>query len=463
MNMAEPFAVRGFNPCESLLRHTPEQLRTFIRRMKQLHFNTIIIHYDYGWKRYQKLILEECRNAGVEIILMTFGPRTFFKYTDWNSGFFAKKENGEPFTGKLECETYPCCFAPGALDAFEEGAKAWLAELPAEIRHVNMRAADGTDFCECPRCRKLPKQERWNPFVERFVKAVQEKRPDLKFESDVYILRYDLPEKRPVWGSLSSIMFDTFPRTPTFPLGSTEDHSTWGFMRHAYGNGTEPVEYSANTAMAQKLGEWTKSFPGKLYVFENVMKQGYCGNSQCGTASYLEDLKLFRSLGVQGVCYEAYEPGYQSFAHGFELLSRALRGEEIEYEPSPFELAARRWGMEWVCDKNYFPLEQYIQDPVELKNQQFYKRHTTPTPDYFRRYYEFACEHKERLDWILIGSSLARRGYLRGLIRFPRISPEARNLLLSRKLWDFMEDIPLAEDPVAVTGAVLDELAAKAQ
>ena len=40
------FSVRGFNPCESLLRHTPEQLRRFIRRMKQLNFNTIIIHYD---------------------------------------------------------------------------------------------------------------------------------------------------------------------------------------------------------------------------------------------------------------------------------------------------------------------------------------------------------------------------------------------------------------------------------
>ena len=39
------FAVRGFNPCESLLRHTPEQLRRFIRRMKDLDFNTIIIHY----------------------------------------------------------------------------------------------------------------------------------------------------------------------------------------------------------------------------------------------------------------------------------------------------------------------------------------------------------------------------------------------------------------------------------
>ena len=114
--MKELFPIRGFNPCESLLRHTPEQLRCFIRRMKRLKFNSIIIHYDYGWKRYKELILEECRRAGVEITLMTFGPRTFYRYTDWKPEFFAKKEDGGLFTEKLECETYPCRFAPGALE-----------------------------------------------------------------------------------------------------------------------------------------------------------------------------------------------------------------------------------------------------------------------------------------------------------------------------------------------------------
>ena len=45
----QPFAVRGFNLCESILRHTPEQLRKFIRRMKVLRMNTLIVHSDYGW------------------------------------------------------------------------------------------------------------------------------------------------------------------------------------------------------------------------------------------------------------------------------------------------------------------------------------------------------------------------------------------------------------------------------
>ena len=60
------FPIRGFNPCESLLRHTPEQLRRFIRRMKEFDFNSIIIHSDYGWQRYRSLIEKECADAGVE-------------------------------------------------------------------------------------------------------------------------------------------------------------------------------------------------------------------------------------------------------------------------------------------------------------------------------------------------------------------------------------------------------------
>ena len=138
----EPFEIRGFNLCESILRHTPEQLRTFIRRMKELNMNTLIVHYDYGFKRYQDIIIEECEKANVEIILMTFGPRTFLSYTPWKTDWFAKKLDGTAYTERLECDTYPCAFVPEVLEAYEYGAKQWLLSLPKEIKHVHMRAAD---------------------------------------------------------------------------------------------------------------------------------------------------------------------------------------------------------------------------------------------------------------------------------------------------------------------------------
>jgi hypothetical protein len=79
------FQVRGFNPCESLLRHTPQQLTNFIRRMKNFNFNSIIIHSDYGYNRYKELIEQECSKANVEITLMVFGPRTFYSLIDYKS------------------------------------------------------------------------------------------------------------------------------------------------------------------------------------------------------------------------------------------------------------------------------------------------------------------------------------------------------------------------------------------
>lgn len=460
--MNEPFAVRGFNMCESLLRHTPEQLRRFLRRMKTLNFNSIIIHYDYGWKRFKNIILEECRSAGVEITLMTFGPRTFYNYTEWKKEFFARREDGTFFTEKLECETFPCRFAPGAIKAFSEGCAQWLKELPPEITRIHMRAADGTDFCQCPKCRVLPPQERWNPFIERFAATARENRPDLKIETDLYVCRYDPPEELSAFNAMDRIMFDTFPRTPTFPLGSTEDLCTAGVMQRAYGSGKESPLLTANCAMLQKIKEWNNIFPGKLYIHENVMKQSYAGNFQYGTDSYLQDLKTLQDLGIQGVCFEAYEPGYGSFEELFELLSRAMAGEKITRKLSELEKIARRKNMGWFCSDRDLDLSKYISDPVLLKNQQFFQQRLSGiTADYFRNYLAFAMEHKEQLDFLVIAFNNAKNGVRQNKLRFRDLSPEAEAFLSSRKLWDFMEKIPASQNPVTVTAAVAEELLAK--
>ena len=144
-----PFAIRGFNLCESLLRHSPEQLRIFLRRMNTLQMNTVIIHYDYGWNRYKNIIMDECRENRINPVLMTFGPRTFFSYTDWKEQWFAKAPDGNAWTPELVCETQPCTFEPEGLEAFQYGARKWLKSLPEEIKHVHMRSGDGIKFCQC--------------------------------------------------------------------------------------------------------------------------------------------------------------------------------------------------------------------------------------------------------------------------------------------------------------------------
>jgi len=454
------FAIRGFNPCESLLRHTPEQLRRFIRRMKDLQMNTLIVHYDYGWKRYKDIILEETVKAGVEITLMTFGPRTFFSYTEWKKEWFAKRKDGKPFTSSLECETQPCSFEQEGIKAFAYGAREWLKELPPQIIRVHMRAADGLDFCQCEKCRNLPDHEKWQPFVEIFVDAVLDVRPDLDFETDVYVKRYNLSADQAAHKQMPRIMYDTFYRHPHVPVGkeSWNKEAVYHAATESNPDANSPNEYHLN-----RLKEWCKSTPGKIYIHENAMGQGLQGIFQHNTGIMLKDLELYRELGVQGVCYEAYEPGYVNFEKNFELLSKAMLNLDDfqDYKPTALETELttnRKMGR--FCDDINFSLAQYIDDPVEREHvEHCCCCHVEPSPQAYRDYVQFAFEHEDTLDALFIGFFNAKQGIHKGKLNFSDASEEARYMLSHRKLWDFMEKVPMDKDPRVKTKGLIINLA----
>ena len=456
-----PFAIRGFNPCESLLRHRPEQLRRFIRRMKTLNFNTIILHYDYGWKRYQDLLLEECKNAGVNIILMTFGPRTFFSYTPWKPQWFAKDLQGNPFTERLECETYPCCFEPEAIEAYGYGARCWLKSLPSAIKHVHMRAADGLMFCQCPKCRTLSQNEKWQPFVNEFVQAVLDTRPDLKFETDVYAKRYRIPKDHQAFHQMHNIMYDTFYRQPAYPIGSEvfPDPETTAEAADAILEPT-PDALTPNAYHCKRLQEWTQKFPGKVYIHENAMMQGAFGVFQHATWTYLQELELFRKMGIQGVCFEAYEPGYSNFSEMFEILSKAMAGEEVAYEPTPLEIRLRNQAGSSV--KHDYPAEEFISDPVKLKHTVFCREFSrVPSVENYRKLVEHVLEYEELFDPLFIGFQCAAIGRRKHCLDFKGLSEPAKDMIGRRKLWDFMEDIPDHATPYDVCRDLIVELMEK--
>jgi hypothetical protein len=447
MNAA--FEIRGFNLCESILRHSPEQLRSFIRRMKDLRMNTIIIHYDYGWKRYKDIILEETEKAGVEITLMTFGPRTFFSYTDWKTEWFAKREDGKPYTRTLECETQPCRFQPEGLEAFAYGAKQWLKSLPVQIKRVHMRAADGLNFCRCEKCRNLPDHEKWQPFVQAFADSVIEVRPDLEFETDVYVKRYNIPQDISRHKKMHRIMYDTFYRHPHVPIGSESPNREAVCYAATEKNpdATSPNQYHAN-----RLGEWTKQIPGRIYIHENAMGQALQGVFQHNTGIMLKDLELYKQLGVQGVCYEAYEPGYSGFAEYFEILAKAMIDIESakDYQPTELERFLQENNqMECFCDDMQFPLKHYLKDDTTLKHVDYFRRGwVSPMPRNYRDYVNFAFEHERRFDSLFVGYFNAKWGQYKGALDFSQASEEAQYMLGHTKLWDFMEKIPLNENPI---------------
>ncbi len=443
------FDIRGFNMCESLLRHTPEQLRRFIRRMKDLQFNTLIVHYDYGWRRYRELILEEAKAAGVEITLMTFGPRTFFSYTDWKPEWFAKDESGQPHTRELECETQPCRFQPEALEAYAYGAQQWLKSLPPEIVRVHMRAGDGLKFCRCGECRKLPDHEKWQPFVEVFANAALECRPDLEFETDIYVKRYNLPADLTAHRSMQRIMYDTFYRQPQVPIGMPLHDRDSVYYAASEAN---PDAVTVNEYHRNRLGEWCRECPGRMYIHENAMGQSFQGVFQHNTGALLQDLRLYRQLGVRGVCYEAYEPGYGNFREQFEILSAAMRDPAVidAYEYTPLEEALpQRPQMKFFCDELEFPLQEFLKDEHTCRHVDLFRRNfVTPSPQNYREYLDFAMAHAGTLDPLMIGMFNAKWGIYKNRLNFSKASPGAKELLCHTKLWDYMEKIPQDRNPI---------------
>ena len=436
------FPIRGFNMCESLLRHTPDELRRFLRRMKSLNFNTVIIHYDYGWKHYHDIICEECRKSGVDITLMTFGPRTFFFLAGCSREHFAKDENGKSFTLKPECETHPCFSDPQALELFCRGAEIWLKQLPSEIRRVHMRAGDGYLFCRCPECRNKTVQDLWQPFVAGFIKAAKKYRPDLQLETDVYYGRYELPQNCSAHEQLDFIMFDPFLRSPLYPL----DNSANAPEIHA--------------VLLEHLKQWCKRFPGKVYIHENAMKQGFFGIFQHGTDAALEDLKTFREIGVQGVCFEAYEPGYSAFEEMFETIAPAMNGTVVPSIHDPVADWCRRNNeIQWCSSIEQHP-ERFLPPGDELEYEKLISRiHSCPIDSkLYREYLDFVMARQEKLDWLYGCFTIARRGRLAGTLKWEGLSPLAQDFSTRTKLWDFLEDLPHHKDALEVGRQIAGEL-----
>ncbi len=453
------FPIRGFNLVESVLRHTPDQLRRFVRRMKSLNMNSLILHYDYGFRRYGTLLMEECAAAGIEIRLMVFGPRTVFRFTDWTEQDLAKAEDGRPFTTRLECETWPCRANPGVLERYAEGCRKLLETIPKQISILQMRSADGFFSCRCPVCRNHPVRDNWQPFLKIFQQTARQIRPDLKLEADCYVRRYDFPSDMTVSDNMDYLMYDTFFRQVRFPLG--EPSSNLCDMPYA-ADGPVDANLSPNVYHAERIRAWTQRCPGKIYLHENCMLQSNQGIFQPATGVYLRDLDFLRTCHAEGILYEAFEPGFSRFEELFGILSDALCGKTVLWKPDRREqLFCSRWNGGWM-DRDQKP--ESVFSGEELEQIRLVRTiRETPSIRAMRRFIEFLFERADHLDYLFITFQTLLEMKRKNGLEFPGISEPAADLLGRRKLWDFMEDIPDDEDPRAATADLLLELAEHAR
>lgn len=460
--MSHRFEVRGLNLVESVLRHSPEQLRRFIRRMRGLRLNTLIVHYDYGWNRYKDLILDETAKAEVEICLMVFGPRTIFRMAGCKPEWLAKDASGKPWTTKCECDTKPCVSCPEAIEAYAAGAEKLVRSLPREIRRVQLRHADGARYCECPKCKDIPEDLQWLPFFKASLRAFAEFRPDIAVEYDVYVKRWDVSEGL---GQVDRFMFDTFGRQTNVPLGHPSQNQEMLGLASKRGVDASTM----NEYLGHRLSDWARLYPGKPYIHENLMGQGLLSLNGDHTGVLLEDLRLSRRLGISGACYEAYEPGIGHFEGSIRALAQGLWDLDSmdDYEPSAFErdLNSGKWDVGWMfCKDPNFPMERHIQDPVLLEHAKNYRALLNDgNAKNLKRLTAHVFAHEERFDSGWSAFFGCKWCMAEGHIDFSEASEAARGLLSYHKLWDFMEEVPLDADPRQVVKELVLEAVDRAR
>ena len=325
------FSIRGLNPCESLNRHTDEQIVKLIDRMGRWRMNTLIIHSNYGFMNHKNVILDETAKRGIEIVHYTYSNLSFMR--DIENAHFAKDENGTPLYERLECETRLCVNDQEGLRKYAAGVKKYLDEHP-DYQRMLFATADGRALCLCPTCRSKNAIEQWQPVFDVFFDNAYGKR---KLEMISYVQRFSVPADTSRIGRLDRLMFDTHIRYPRTPLGVFHE-----FMKEGYEveikmdpRAAQPI----NVYLLDRIKEWRKAFNGKLYVFENLMIQGIFGCPRPNTSIYLEDLKTFRNAGVDGVVYECFEPGITPFLKGFDKIAERMWNVNSAYEKDVFESA----------------------------------------------------------------------------------------------------------------------------
>lgn len=161
-------------------------------------------------------------------------------------------------------------------------------------------------------------------------------------------------------------------------------------------------------------------------------------------------------MGLRGVCYEAYEPGFEHFTDQISILAKAMDYLQLadDYKPEPLEkeLTNGNWRMTMFCNEQKFQIDKYIEDAVVRRHVKNYRNFlNNPNAEHLRHLVEFVFEHEKRFDPLFAGFHGCDYARVVGGVKFPLISEETRFMLSHRKLWDFMETIPEDEDPRKVT------------
>lgn len=448
------FSVRGLNLCESLRRHTDEQVRRLFGRMEQWRMNTVVIHTEYGYRARQSLIDQLCAERGIARIFYVQTSLAFLQ--DAPSTAFAKDPEGRPWTPVLGNTTKACASDPAVLSMLAERCRDFLRRLAMGPEdRVLFLDSDGSRVCFCERCRGLSALDQWMRQFNLFADTAGELGIIDRVEYIAYLKRFRPPSDLRTLQKISGVMFDTHLRFRWAALG--RDHAFSDIQADQAEADPQLARQPMNRYLPDMLQAWRAAVRGRLYVFENLMMQATMSCPQPCTHHLLADLDLLEDIGVDGVLYEAFEPGIDSFADQLARLSEAAWGEAGAVQPSALDLACDQLAEESspadLFARNMSPLK-YLEtdrfdgvrllaeewnDPVlieyAVRLKAFIRQRDVP---HWKSVVEWIVEHKTRFDWIYIAHLLAKQVPVE---QWHTVTDERAREFLDHgtKLWDFME------------------------
>jgi hypothetical protein len=470
MTKMPQFNIFGINPCESLSRHTPAQIEKLISRMTDWGMNTIIIHAQYGYIEHKELITELCLKNNIKRIYYIHSLMDFNK--KWPKEFFALDDSGNTRTSKLENETRLCVSNNQAIKLFRENSKAFFNSsiFPKNTAFL-FTDADGYLYCQCEKCQKLGPVEQWNKLFKIIVEEML--KSDNGFEAYYlsYVWRYKLPSDMSVFNDVNGVFFDTHQR---YRWKALDEHHETTVLSQIEAQKDERVNDSClNQYLYDRLKDWRKKYAGKLIVFENLMLQGSLSCPQPYTANLLRDLELYKKIDIDGIIYEAFEPGIQSFTDQLGVLSNYITTGKTEYRKNELEENCTNFlkeNPESFNFKNQFNVLSYL--TTDLFNGIDLLKTNFPTDNLLHKYsiflkeflinrnwqnyskvVKFVIDNKERFDFLMISFNLARAVPKNS---WPDDLPgEISKFLTEDKLWDFMKT---SNNPIGYTTGVVRKL-----
>ena len=113
------------------------------------------------------------------------------------------------------------------------------------------------------------------------------------------------------------------------------------------------------------------------------------------------------------------------------------------------------------CTDMNFPFDRYL-DPFHAKiARNLCTALNCSNAQFYRELIKFQWDNEELLDPVHIGYAAARNAWRAGRVEFDNLSEKAQDFISRKKLWDFMEEIPLDEDPRMVCKELTMELVEK--